>query len=65
MDTQIGSKLKERVGNTPLLRVARVTAGLDGVLVLAKVECSDSTAGQHAGRVELQPCLFLLQLLRK
>jgi cysteine synthase B len=38
MNTTIGTTLKERIGNTPLLRFDRVTAGLDGVLVLAKAE---------------------------
>jgi cysteine synthase B len=38
MNTTIGTNLKERIGNTPLLRFDRVAAGLDGVVVLAKAE---------------------------
>jgi S-sulfo-L-cysteine synthase (O-acetyl-L-serine-dependent) len=35
---QIGVGLTERIGNTPLIRLDRVTKGLDGITVLAKVE---------------------------
>jgi S-sulfo-L-cysteine synthase (O-acetyl-L-serine-dependent) len=38
MNTRIGTSLRERIGNTPLLRFERLTTGLDGVLVLAKAE---------------------------
>jgi cysteine synthase B len=38
MNTQLGTSLKERIGNTPLLRFERLTTGSHGVLVLAKVE---------------------------
>lgn len=36
--TSIGTTLKERIGNTPLLRFGRITAGASGVQVLAKAE---------------------------
>jgi cysteine synthase B len=36
--TSIGTSLKERIGNTPLLRFGRITAELSGVQVLAKAE---------------------------
>jgi cysteine synthase B len=35
---QIGLGLTERIGNTPLLRLERVTNGLQGIAVLAKAE---------------------------
>ena len=35
---QLGTKLQQRIGNTPLLRLERIAAGLDGVQVLAKAE---------------------------
>jgi S-sulfo-L-cysteine synthase (O-acetyl-L-serine-dependent) len=38
MNQGLGRSLQERIGNTPLLRFARLAAGLDGVLVLAKAE---------------------------
>jgi len=38
MNSLLGTSLKERIGNTPLLRLERLAAGLDGVLVLAKAE---------------------------
>jgi cysteine synthase B len=38
MNKTIGTNLKERIGNTPLLCFDRVTEGLDRVLVLAKAE---------------------------
>jgi len=38
MNTTIGTNLRARIGNTPLLRFDRVAAGLDGVVVLAKAE---------------------------
>lgn len=38
MSMNIGTTLKERIGNTPLLRLGRMAAGLDNVLVLAKAE---------------------------
>ena len=38
MDTLLGTSLKERIGNTPLLRFERLAAELDGVPVLAKAE---------------------------
>jgi len=38
MNPGIGTTLKERIGNTPLLRFGRVTAELNGVQVLAKAE---------------------------
>jgi cysteine synthase B len=38
MNSLLGTSLKERIGNTPLLRFARLAAELDGVLVLAKAE---------------------------
>ena len=38
MNASIGMNLQERIGNTPLLHFARVTAGLDDVQVLAKAE---------------------------
>lgn len=34
----LGSSLLERIGNTPLLRLGRITAGLDGILLLGKAE---------------------------
>ncbi len=33
-----GATLTERIGNTPLIRLERVTKGLDGITVLAKAE---------------------------
>ena len=36
MSTPLGDNLKERIGNTPLLRFDRLTSKLDGVQVLAK-----------------------------
>jgi cysteine synthase B len=41
MNNCLGTSLKERIGNTPLLRFERLAAGLDGVLVLAKAEWSN------------------------
>jgi cysteine synthase B len=38
MDTLLGTSLKVRIGNTPLLRFERLAAELDGVPVLAKAE---------------------------
>jgi cysteine synthase B len=38
MSTLLGASLKERIGNTPLLRLDRLTSQLDGVRVLAKAE---------------------------
>ena len=38
MSTPLGDNLKERIGNTPLLRFDRLTSKLDGVQVLAKAE---------------------------
>jgi len=38
MTTAFGVHLKHRIGNTPLLRLEQVTAGLDGVQVLGKAE---------------------------
>lgn len=38
MTTALGLDIKERIGNTPLLRFNRVTSGLQNVLVLAKAE---------------------------
>jgi S-sulfo-L-cysteine synthase (O-acetyl-L-serine-dependent) len=38
MNRLLGTSLKDRIGNTPLLRFERLAAGLDGVLVLAKAE---------------------------
>jgi cysteine synthase B len=38
MNTQLGMSLKQRIGNTPLLRFARLSSGRDDVLVLAKAE---------------------------
>ena len=38
MNAGIGTSLKERIGNTPLLRFGRITAELSGVQVLAKAE---------------------------
>jgi cysteine synthase B len=38
MSTPLGANLKERIGNTPLLRFDRLTSKLDGVQVLAKAE---------------------------
>jgi cysteine synthase B len=38
MDRLLGTSMKERIGNTPLLRFERLAAGLDDVLVLAKAE---------------------------
>ena len=38
MNASIGTSLTQRIGNTPLLRFARVTAELDDVQVLAKAE---------------------------
>jgi S-sulfo-L-cysteine synthase (O-acetyl-L-serine-dependent) len=38
MNDSLGTSLKERIGNTPLLRFQRLASGLDGVLVLAKAE---------------------------
>jgi cysteine synthase B len=38
MSTLLGANLKERIGNTPLLRFDRLTSQLDGVQVLAKAE---------------------------
>ena len=35
---KLGAALAERIGNTPLIRLERVTKGLDGVAVLAKAE---------------------------
>jgi cysteine synthase B len=41
MNRVLGTSLRERIGNTPLLRFERLTCGLDGVLVLAKAEWSN------------------------
>jgi len=38
MSTELGANLQERIGNTPLLRLGRVTSGLKDVQVLAKAE---------------------------
>lgn len=38
MNRLLGTSLKERIGNTPLLRFERLAKGLGGVLVLAKAE---------------------------
>ena len=38
MSTHLGVNLKERIGNTPLLRLEHVTEGLNAVQVLAKAE---------------------------
>jgi cysteine synthase B len=38
MNRLLGTSLRERIGNTPLLRFERLAAGLHGVLVLAKAE---------------------------
>jgi len=38
MMTSLGVNLKQRIGNTPLLRIERVTGSLKGVQVLAKAE---------------------------
>jgi cysteine synthase B len=38
MSTLLGASLTERIGNTPLLRLDRLTSKLDGVQVLAKAE---------------------------
>jgi cysteine synthase B len=38
MTIAFGVQLKQRIGNTPLLRLEQVTAGLDGVQVLGKAE---------------------------
>jgi S-sulfo-L-cysteine synthase (O-acetyl-L-serine-dependent) len=38
MSTHLGVNLKDRIGNTPLLRLERVTEGLDRAQVLAKAE---------------------------
>ncbi len=38
MDSVLGTSLRERIGNTPLLRFDRLTSELGGVLVLAKAE---------------------------
>jgi len=38
MSTKLGVTLKERIGNTPLLRLARLTSSLKDVQVLAKAE---------------------------
>ncbi len=38
MDSVLGTSLRERIGNTPLLRFERLNSGRDGVLVLAKAE---------------------------
>ncbi len=38
MNSLLGTSLKERIGNTPLLRFERLATGLNGVLVLAKAE---------------------------
>jgi cysteine synthase B len=38
MNASIGTSLKQRIGNTPLLRFGRVTAELSSVQVLAKAE---------------------------
>jgi cysteine synthase B len=38
MTTLLGVNLTQRIGNTPLLRLERVTAGLKGAQVLAKAE---------------------------
>jgi S-sulfo-L-cysteine synthase (O-acetyl-L-serine-dependent) len=38
MNSVLGTSLRERIGNTPLLRFERLATGLDGVLVLAKAE---------------------------
>ena len=46
MSTPLGDNLKERIGNTPLLRFDRLTSKLDGVQVLAKAD--DSALGQAA-----------------
>ena len=35
---QLGSTLRQRIGNTPLLRLERIATGLEGVQVLAKAE---------------------------
>ena len=35
---KLGATLTERIGNTPLIRLERVTKGLDGITVLAKAE---------------------------
>jgi cysteine synthase B len=35
---QLGLTLTERIGNTPLIRLERVTRGLDGITLLAKAE---------------------------
>jgi cysteine synthase B len=35
---KMGAALTERIGNTPLIRLERVTKGLDGVVMLAKAE---------------------------
>jgi len=38
MKTALGVKLEQRIGNTPLLRLAQVTRGLNNVQVLGKAE---------------------------
>ena len=38
VNSKLGTSLKERIGNTSLLRFERLAAGLDDVLVLAKAE---------------------------
>ena len=38
VNLRLGTTLKERIGNTPLLRFERVTTGLNDLLVLAKAE---------------------------
>jgi cysteine synthase B len=35
---KLGATLTERIGNTPLIRLEKVTKGLDGIVVLAKAE---------------------------
>lgn len=41
MTTLVGSSLLERIGNTPLLRLDRLTAHLPGVQIVAKAEWSN------------------------
>jgi cysteine synthase B len=37
-ESQLGSTLAERIGNTPLVRLERLTAHLPGITLLGKAE---------------------------
>ena len=52
----LGNKQLERVGNTPLLRLEKIVAGLDGVQILGKAEWANP-----GGSVKDRPALNIVQ----